>query len=120
MTDKEQIEELAKELFNIKTQVYSPFTSKYDGKDKFFAIAEELYSAGYRKTIWHKVVEGDLPKRSNKDIHAVPVQAYYEDSNGLKSNGPLYYFFLDNSFHTLGNPRVVKVIAWTELPEYKE
>lgn len=82
--------------------------------------ANEILNLGYHKTIWHKVAEGDLPKRANKDIHAVPVQTYYEDSNGMKSNGPLYYFFLDNSFHTLGNPKAVNVIAWAELPKYEE
>ena len=59
-------------------------------------FVDELYRLGYRKIVWHKVADGDLPKRDSKDIYAVPVQAYYIDRNGMKSNGSLYYFFIDN------------------------
>ena len=110
--NKEQIEEMARELFNIKTQVYSPFTNKYDGKDKFFAIAEELTKQGYHKTIWHKVSDGDLPKKYKEVLLLGKDYNYYIGS----------YAKDDESFHTdIGfDMDKNEVIAWTELSKYEE
>lgn len=85
-----------------------------------YQIAEDLYNEGYRKVVWHKVADGDLPKRQNADTYAIPIQAYYIDFSGIKGNGPLYFYFIDNTFRNLNDCKPVNVIAWTELPKYEE
>ena len=76
--------------------------------------------AGYHKTVWHKVDDGDLPKQENGDVIAMPVQACYKNKIGIKCNGPCYFFFIDNSFRALNSNVALDVIAWTELPVYEE
>ena len=76
--------------------------------------------AGYHKTVWHKVDDGDLPKQENGDVIAMPVQACYKNKIGIKCNGPCYFFFIDNSFRALNSNVALDVIAWTEWPIYEE
>lgn len=82
--------------------------------------AEVLYNAGYHKTIWHKVADGDLPKNANYVLVAYRYAlrrysivsyaiACYEGNNFRKWSTSDDYFKHDDD-----------VIAWTELPEYKE
>lgn len=81
--------------------------------------AEALINEGYRKMIWHKVADGDLPKPENGNIIAVPVQACYTNEMGIKVNGPCCFFFIDNTFRSLNIEKTLNVIAWTELPIYE-
>ena len=83
-------------------------------------VAEALYNAGYHKTVWHKVADGDLPKQENGDVIATPVQVCYKNEIGIKCNSPCYFFFIDNSFRALNSNVALDVIAWTELPIYEE
>lgn len=80
--------------------------------------AEALINEGYRKTIWHKVADGDLPKPENCNVIAIPVQACYTNEMGIKINGPCCFFFIDNTFRSLNIAKTLNVIAWTELPIY--
>lgn len=105
MTDKEQIERMER-LIDHRLGVND--------------VAKALYEDGYHKTVWHKVADGDLPKRESEDVCAIPVQAYYIDSNGMRGNGPLYFFSIDSTFHAIGGPNAINIIAWTELPKYEE
>lgn len=76
--------------------------------------------AGYHKTVWHKVADGDLPKQENGNVIAMPVQACYTNEIGIKVNGPCYFFFITGNFRELNSARTLNVIAWTELPKYEE
>ena len=76
--------------------------------------------AGYHKTVWHKVADGDLPRQENGDVIAMPVQACIENDIGIKMHSPCYYFFIDNTFRNLNSTKTLNVIAWTELPIYEE
>ena len=82
--------------------------------------AEALINEGYRKTIWHKVADGDLPKQENANVIAIPVQVCYTNEIGIKINSPCYFFFIDNTFRSLNSTKTLNVIAWTELPKYEE
>lgn len=85
----------------------------------YHEYSEAFINEGYRKTVWHKVADGDLPKQLNKDHVAVPVQVCYVNGIGLKINSPCYFFFIDNSFRALNSNVKLDVIAWTELPTYE-
>ena len=76
--------------------------------------------AGYHKTVWHKVADGDLPKQENGDVIAIPVQVCYKNEIGIKCNGPCYFFFITGNFRELNSAKTLDVIAWTELPKYEE
>lgn len=80
---------------------------------------EAFINAGYRKTVWHKVADGDLPKPENGNVIAVPVQACYTNEMGIKVNGPCCFFFITGNFRELNSNRILDVIAWTELPIYE-
>ena len=115
MTDKEHIEEMAK--------IACPF--HYDEKMCFdehcndtgcwaLPIAEELYNAGYHKAIWHKVADGDLPKDYEHWFLTVNDNGYYEVAN-FNKNGDFWVY--DDYCHKYV---LSGIIAWTELPKYKE
>lgn len=72
-----------------------------------YAQAEALYNAGYRKTVWHKVVDGDLPK--GKCL----VLIFYE-SEILGKHYTTDLFYMGRFVNHEG-----QVIAWTELPKYE-
>lgn len=86
-----------------------------------FYVAEELLKLDYRKQIWHKIADGDLPQRENKDIVAIPVIVHYIDYCGYEITEAMFYFFTEKKFHLLDSRENIKnIIAWTELPEYEE
>lgn len=95
------------------------FRLKRMRKCNYKNYAEEFYDYGYRKTVWHKVADGDLPKQENGNVIAMPVQACYTNEIGIKINGPCYFFFITGNFRELNSARTLDVIAWTELPKYK-
>lgn len=82
--------------------------------------AEAFINEGYRKTVWHKVADVDLPKQENDNVIAMPVQACIENDIGVKMHSPCYFFFIDNTFRNLNSTKTLNVIAWTELPTYEE
>lgn len=85
----------------------------------YHEYAEAFINEGYRKTIWHKVADGDLPKQENGNVIAMPVQACYKNEMGIKVNGPCYFFFITGNFRELNSGKTLDVIAWTELPIYE-
>ena len=111
MTDKERIVEMASDMDYActKKDLYPD-----DAKE----ISKVLLKLGYHKTIWHKVADGDLPKNSN---YVLVVYHYYsiisyaiacykgQLNNFRKWSTTDDYFKYDDD-----------VIAWTQLPEYKE
>lgn len=107
MTDKEQIKELEK----IIDRTYHPSV-----------LAADVYNAGYHKTIWHKVAEGDLPKNANYVLvayHYYSLVSYAVACyNGQLSN-------INNNFRKWSTTDDYfkydeDAIAWAELPSYKE
>lgn len=68
----------------------------------------------YRKQVWHKVADGDLPCDNYPRI-------LFVTDTGTRFDG--FYDNEDKSFYAIinGISYLFKdVIAWTELPEYKE
>lgn len=76
-------------------------------------MAKELIDMGWTKQIWHKVADEDLPdegKACRIVLEWLNVK-YYATGSYLHSYG----WVVD------GNPNSnARVIAWTELPTYKE
>lgn len=85
----------------------------------YHEYVEAFINAGYHKTVWHKVADGDLPKQENSNIIAMPVQACYINEIGIKVNSPCYFFFITDNFRQLNSSKILNVIAWTELPRYE-
>lgn len=80
-------------------------------------ICEAIYDAGYRKQVWHKVADGDLPAQL-KDVLCVTEDIYKDKmiTVGCITNNNLWFLECDRErWHNIED-----VIAWTELPEYKE
>lgn len=86
----------------------------------YHEYAEIFSDAGYHKTVWHKVADGDLPKQKKDNVIAMPVQACCKNEIGIEFNSPCYFFFIDNTFRNLNSTKTLNVIAWTELPIYEE
>lgn len=87
-----------------------------DGID-FEATAKNLSKMGYHKIKWHKVSEGDFPHTGTR------VLGYYvKDGHGLYDF--CYYGFpVKSKFARItvwGDSQLVEVLAWMEIPEYKE
>ncbi|MBQ0099386.1 MAG: hypothetical protein KBS91_02425 [Firmicutes bacterium] len=78
--------------------------------------AEKVYNAGYRKQVWHKVADGDLPKKEGKYYVVIKVANYtFYNVLDFSENKFIMYDSEYGEFITVN-----EVIAWTELPEYKE
>lgn len=102
----EQIKEMASIV-----EDFIPSEAKYYVEEK--DIAEALYNAGYRKTVWHKVADGDLPNGIQDVIVAL------KSPNGYITTVANYN--KDGKFvlYGLGEIVIKKVIIWTELPKYE-
>lgn len=74
--------------------------------------AQALSNAGYRKTVWHKVADGDLPKRD--DLYL----CVCGKPNGM--HWALVNYIDDGFYDVKNNYSEIDVIAWTELPKYEE
>lgn len=73
--------------------------------------AEKILSLGYHKTVWHKVADGDLPKEASLYLCKMK-------HKGLYGYEYKVLFFDDIfGFYNIIND---EILAWTELPEYKE
>lgn len=78
-------------------------------------LAEKLYNAGYHKTIWHKVADGDLPKETSLYLCKMIYNEFYRSEYKVLLFNTMYGFYDNGLSITKG-----EVIAWTELPTYKE
>ena len=78
-------------------------------------IAKALDILGYRKTVWHKVADGDLPKESGCYLCYTHITGYDRHNKLIDGYGYSVEFF-DTNFYAVNKA----VIAWTELPEYSE
>lgn len=78
-------------------------------------LAEKLYNAGYHKTIWHKVADRDLPKETSLYLCKMIYNEIYRCEYKVLLFNTMYGFY-DNGLSITKD----EVIAWTELPEYKE
>ena len=115
MTEKETIDDIAKIMcdycLNDTDETVYACVCKKKPCDKVIAQAENLYNVNYRKTIWHKLSDGDLPEYAglylvvcgDESLPEYDVDFYENFWNGKRW------------VHNEG-----RVIACTELPEYKE
>ena len=78
-------------------------------------IAKALDLLGYRKVIWHKVSEGDLPKEQGLYLCYTHITGYDRHNKLVDGYGCSVEFF-DTNFYAINRG----VIAWTELPGYIE
>ena len=76
-------------------------------------IAKALDILGYRKVVWHKVAEGDLPA-DNQEIRWVDITNNYY--NGIYCDDDTQQFHADVGCYFDRD----EVIAWIELPAYEE
>lgn len=104
MTKQEQQIKGMKKIIDKTYQKYGLFNTRW--------FSEDLYSAGYQKTIWHSVADGDLPM-DGQTILTINTNGYYE----------VLYYNTDKGFWTYDDyghgVRLDNIVAWTELPEYK-
>lgn len=77
-------------------------------------IAKALDILGYRKIVWHKVQDGDLPKDYEHRFLTVNDKGYYEVANFDKNGNFWVYDEYCHKYVLSG------IIAWTELPTYEE
>lgn len=70
------------------------------------SIMEDMYNKGYHKTIWHKVADGDLPDIGKEVL-------CYDGENFIVCKRDIIDWYDTNEF-------CYDVIAWAELPQYKE
>ena len=103
--DKEQIEELAGLIFDYTEPAVLGASD----------VAEIIYDTGYHKTIWHKIAEKDLPQQKGNYLCYVHIVGYDRHNELIDGYGYSVEFF-DTGFCALNK----SVIAWTELPTYKE
>lgn len=120
MTDKEQIEEMARNCCS-RSRIYKTCkecikeSEKVFGRNITFAecdcysYARKFFNKGYHKIIWHKVANNDLPKEDGW---------YY--CLYLKDNDVKYYDKMLFMYGKFLQGFLYKIIAWTELPKYKE
>lgn len=119
-TDKEQIEGMAKTIIEAEHDAcYFNDTCdncKYQFHENCFVIQKvsRLHNAGYHKTIWHKVADSDFPPTYKKVLFKLA------ESDELTVGFLLEDGFLDLEAYPETDCTSADIIAWTELPEYKE
>ena len=81
-------------------------------------MAKELIDRGWTKQIWHKVSQNDLPTRQGQKVWLCTTSKdyfmanYYDDA---PFGGKQFFETANAGRITLSN-----VLAWAELPKYKE
>lgn len=92
-------------------------------------VAQSVYDNHYRKEIWHKISEGDLPKVSRKNNYEKDVLCRTRNGKTLvltyrKLSGCYEFGIYKTIFNFFGQSRdsvtLFDVIAWMEIPEYEE
>ena len=120
MTDKEQIEEVTK-IINKKceAELGQVHANSKDGKVTKTVdtslIAKDIVDTGYQKIVWHKVADGNLPKEDTLCLCYVRVYGFDRHGNAIDG-----YSYRTEPFIREFNSLNASVIAWTELPKYKE
>lgn len=76
--------------------------------------AEEILSLGYRKIIWHKVADGNLPENYQEIRWVDNTGEYYNGTYCEDGTEERFTSDLGCDFYR------DEVVAWTELPKYKE
>jgi hypothetical protein len=115
-------DEQQKELENIiikNTERYVDYDEEYPFESRREAepdrLAKKILKAGYHKTVWHKVIDGDLPP-ANTDIifyaYMISGNCYYD--LGVYSH--IEKLWYGNICSTTND----RVIAWMDLQEYEE
>ena len=81
-------------------------------------FVDELYRLGYRKTVWHKVADGDLPKKQGQKVWLCTISKDYFMANYWDSTvvGEKQFFEVASG----GRITLSNVLAWAELPKYEE
>ena len=119
MTEEEKGKEYAEGVYNRKIN-----TSDYDEEGKInyrYSDIEQAYLAGLHEgqPKWHKVADGDLPK-NEKDVLILyqdcDKRNLYTACYDTKAERWLYY----NLDDLLLEPFEYNVIAWCEIPQFKE
>lgn len=123
MTDKKQIEEMARSCCSRAYKTCKECikeSEKILGKVDIYececySYASRFFNKGYHKTIWHKVADGDLPKKTSLYL----CKMIYEETYNYEYKVLLFntiYGFHDNGLSIANDT----VIAWTELAKYEE
>ena len=75
-------------------------------------IAKENFLAGLKagRPEWHKVADGDLPKRDERFVTNISIAVMTQDSDFA------FYSFDDKKWYSQGVE--VTVVVWTEIPKY--
>lgn len=120
--------ELARDLFETTPKPCSLgdcVDCKYFNKDNIcieLKQAENLIARGYQKVKWHKVSEGDLPEFDDEVLISYKTKsgglwtAISHLSKKVCEKGVVKYWCTDS----YGIIDFNEVIAWMEIPEYKE
>lgn len=133
--DKElQIEEIAREIAKRSCHLFEscPKPIKHncisqdpeimlESSKNYITIATWLVEEGYHKTIWHKVADGDLPENHKRILLEIKKE-YFNDEGYIVRQvvGSRHIFDNKVEWWTDTDDRNFEVIAWTELPAYKE
>jgi len=82
-------------------------------------MAKELIDMGWTKPVWHKVSENDLPTRQGQKVWLCTTNKDYFMANYYDDTpvGGKQFFEIASMGSRI---TLLNVIAWTELPEYKE
>lgn len=115
MTKQEQIEEVTRIINKrCEAELGQVHANSKDGKVTKTVdtglIAKDIINAGYSKTIWHKVADGDLPTENKDSVLIINDLGLYKITKYHTKVGfisPTDYWY-DN------------IVAWTDLPIYEE
>lgn len=79
----------------------------------YYEGLKEGFLAGLRQTNWHKVADGDLPKRDERFTTNISVPVMTQDHDFV------CYCFDDKKWYSHGVV-ISNVIAWCDIPVYEE
>ena len=83
---------------------YATTSQEFSRVDRI-EVGRALYNLGYRKTIWHKIADNDLPT----DIEWKIIYYHHQIFDSFITPG------LDHPFIAID-----RVIAWTDCPKFEE
>ena len=106
---KPEIEKMVNDL----NENCSIFATDCSGELDTAMFAEALYNANYRKIVWHKVADGDLPEKGKRVLCYTCRDEY--------SVGSLIHTKSEGDVWDLDNEMFIKspifVFAWMEIPK---
>lgn len=122
MTDKKQIEEMAKSCCSRAYKTCKECikeSEKILGKVDIYececySYASRFFNKGYRRTIWHKIADGDFPPDNKKVLFKLA--KCDELTVGFSCEDGLFDLQTYPGFYCTD----ADIIAWTELPKYEE